>query len=218
GWNAVDDHLRFNTFTGQANDVNFRNGDPSAWVVATGPIISRPEGALFYPPDIADPNPATAGSIFQASQSVWRTQDWGGDQAYLEANCPEFTTSAADPACGDFVRIGDGVPSQDLTSATWGSRAGQFVSALARASENTGTLWAATVTGRVFISDNANAPASAVHWFRLDNSLGTGGATPPGRDVSGIYVDPANANRAWISYSGYNVNTPTQPGHVFEVV
>ena len=39
----------------------------------------------------------------------------------------------------------------------------------------------------------------------------------PGRAISAIYVDPANAHHAWISYNGYNVNTPTQPGHVFEV-
>jgi hypothetical protein len=30
-------------------------------------------------------------------------------------------------------------------------------------------------------------------------------------------VDPVNPNHAWISYSGYNFNTPSQPGHVFEV-
>jgi hypothetical protein len=35
--------------------------------------------------------------------------------------------------------------------------------------------------------------------------------------VSSIYVDPKNGNRAWISYSGYNFNTATTPGHVFEV-
>jgi hypothetical protein len=35
--------------------------------------------------------------------------------------------------------------------------------------------------------------------------------------VSSIYVDPLNPNHAWISYSGYNINTPAQPGHVFEV-
>ena len=46
---------------------------------------------------IADPNPATAGTIFQGSQSVWRTQDWGGDQAFLEANCSEFTTRVRQP-------------------------------------------------------------------------------------------------------------------------
>jgi hypothetical protein len=217
GWNAADDHLRFNTFSGQASDVNFRNGDPTAWVIATGPIVSSPEGSLFYPPNIADPNPATAGTIYMASQSVWRTQDWAGNQAYLEATCPEFTTSAANPLCGDFVRIG-GAPSTDLTSAAWGTRATGFVAAVARAPQNTGTLWAATTTGRVFISDNANDPAASVVWNRLDNSLGTGSATPPNRDVSDIYVDPANANHAWIAYSGYNANTPTQPGHVFDVL
>jgi hypothetical protein len=39
----------------------------------------------------------------------------------------------------------------------------------------------------------------------------------PARFVSGISVDPTNSNRAWISYSGFNANTPTTPGHVFEV-
>ena len=62
-----------------------------------GQIASSPEGSNFYPPIIADPNPAMAGSIFEGSQSVWRTQDWGGDRDFLEANCPEFTTSARRP-------------------------------------------------------------------------------------------------------------------------
>jgi hypothetical protein len=39
----------------------------------------------------------------------------------------------------------------------------------------------------------------------------------PNRFVSGIHVDPANPNRAWISYTGFNATTPTLPGHVFEV-
>ena len=60
------------------------------------------------------------------SFSVWRTQDWGGDQTFLEANCPEFTTSAAQPGCGDFVRIG-GAPTTDLTAAAWGNRGGNAV-------------------------------------------------------------------------------------------
>ena len=74
-------------------------------------------------------------------------------------------------------------------------------------------MWAATNTGRVFITDNANAPAASVVWTRLDSSA----ATDPGRFVSSIYVDPANPNHAWISYSGYNINTPATAGHVFEV-
>jgi hypothetical protein len=92
GFNAANPDVRFNTFTGQANDANFRGGDPSKWVVITGDIVNSPEGSYFYAPVTADPNPANAGSIYQGSFSVWRTQDWGGDPAFLEANCSEFTT------------------------------------------------------------------------------------------------------------------------------
>ena len=98
GFNAANPNLRFNQFTGQANDANFRGGDPSKWVDhhrATS--SSSPEGSYFYAPVIADPNPANAGSIYQGSHSVWRTQDWGGDPAFLEANCPEFSTPSATP-------------------------------------------------------------------------------------------------------------------------
>lgn len=211
GFSAIDDSLRFNTFTGQASDVNFRNGDPTKWVIATGPIVASPEGAFFYPPVVGDPHPANWGTIFQGSFSVWRTQDWAGDRAYLEARCPEFTTSAADPACGDFVQIGS--PS-DLTAAIWGNRAGSAVSVIARSASDTGSLWAATGTGRVFFSGNADAKASSVVWTRIDDkAVGT-----PNRFPSTIAVDPASpAHHAWISYSGYNVNTPTTPGHVFEI-
>ncbi|HEV2041258.1 MAG TPA: hypothetical protein VGT81_14680 [Casimicrobiaceae bacterium] len=215
GFNVLNDALRFNTFTGQANDANFRNGDPTKWVIISAPIISSPEGSFFYPPIIADPNPAMAGSIFQGSFSVWRTQDWGGNQGYLEANCPEFTTSADQPGCGDFVPIGNGVPSTDLGSGAWGNRPFGAVAWIARAPQNTGTMWAATSPGRVFITDNADAAATSVVWKRVDPNPAQ--LNTPSRAISEIYVDPANAHHAWISYNGYNVNTPGQPGHVFEV-
>jgi hypothetical protein len=214
GFNVTDDALRFNTFTGQANDANFRNGDPTKWVIISAPILSSPEGAFFYPPIIADPHAAMAGSIFQGSFSVWRTQDWGGNQAFLEANCPEFTTSAVKPGCGDFVIIGNGVPSTQLTAAAWGSRANGAVAWIQRTAQNIGSMWAATSTGRVFVTDNANAAAASVVWNRVDPVPAT---NAPNRAVSAITIDPANAHHAWVSYNGYNVNTPTQPGHVFEV-
>jgi hypothetical protein len=216
GFNAADDSLRFNTFTGQANDVNFRKGDPTKWCVATGVILSSPEGSYFYPPVIADPNPSKGGTIFQGSFSIWRTQDWGGDRDYLEANCPEFTTSAANTACGDFVQIGP-TGATDLTGATYSvpapARIGGAVAVIKRRAADTGTLWAATGAGRVFISTNANDPASSVTFTRIDNQSGL---TSPARFPTGIYIDPTNANHGWISYSGYNFNT-VQSGHVFEV-
>ena len=214
GFNTSDGRLRFNTFSGQAHDANFRDGEPTKWVIISAPIISSPEASLFYPPIISDPNPAQAGSIFEGSFSVWRTQDWGGNPAYLEANCQEFTESASKPGCGDFVQIGEPAPSTDLGSAAWGTdRAGGAVSWIARAPQNQGSMWASTTAGRLFVTDNANAAAASVHWVRLDQTA----ANSPSRVISNIYVDPANANRAWVSYSGYNVNTPTTLGHVFEV-
>ena len=32
-----------------------------------------------------------------------------------------------------------------------------------------------------------------------------------------LWHDPSNANRAYVAYSGYDVNTPGVPGHVFRV-
>ena len=215
GFNVADDKLRFNTFTGQANDANFRGGDPTKWVIISAPILSSPEASFFYPPIIADPHPSMAGSIFQGSFSVWRTQNWGGDQAHLEAECPEFTTSAVKPGCGDFVIIGNGVPSTQLSAAAWGSRAGGAVAWIQRTAGDIGSMWAATSTGRVFVTDNANDPAASVIWNRVDPN--PAGLNTPSRAISAIHIDPANPHRAWVSYNGYNVNTPAQPGHVFEV-
>jgi hypothetical protein len=222
GFASTNDRLRFNTFTGQANDVNFRNGDPTKWVIASGPIITSPEASYFYPPVVADPSPANAATIFQGSFSIWRTQDWAGSQAFLEANCPEFTTAAATATCGDFVVIGPPGQTDLVDSGTYGpnpvygtDRIGGAVSVIQRSTNprDTGTLWAATGAGRIFISKNANDAANLVQFTRIDNTS----AVSPSRYPSGIYVDSRNRNHAWVSYSGYNVNTPATPGHVFEV-
>ena len=82
-----------------------------------------------------------------------------------------------------------------------------------RTPADTSSAWAATTTGRVFISKNVDAdPASAVSWTRLDDDA----TIDPNRFVSSIYVDRANGNHAWISYSGFSSNAPG--GHVYEVV
>jgi hypothetical protein len=215
GFSIANSILRFNSFTSNAHDVNFQNGDPLKWVIASGPIRASGEGAQFYSPIIADP--ASAGTIFEGSLSVWRTQDWGGNQAFLEANCPEFTASSFNPACGDFVRIGP-AGATDLTASAGDyrgtTRSGGNVAAVARTSSDTATLWAATTSGRIFISNNAEAAANTnVTFTRLD-SLAT---NSPGRFVSGIVIDPADPNHAWISYSSYSSLTPATPGHVFSV-
>ena len=216
GFHPTNSALRFGSFTGATHDVNFRNGDPTAWVIVGGPIASS-EPAQFYSPIIADP--VNAGTIFTGAVSVWRTQNWGGNQAFLEANCQEFFVSGANPACGDFVRIGP-TNAQNLTASSTPpdyrgtTLAGGNVAAVARGTSDASTLWAATTTGRLFISKNAdNATNTAVTFTRID----TLDANAPPRFPSGIFVDPSDPNHAWISYSSYSSLTPATPGHVFSV-
>jgi hypothetical protein len=214
GFNVGNTAFRFNSFTSNFHDANFRNGDPTKWVIASGPIVASGESAQFYAPIIADP--VSAGTIFQGSRSVWRTQDWAGNQAFLEANCPEFFTSGANPNCGDFVQIGPtGATSLTASAGDYrgATRAGGNVAAVARGTSDTSTLWAATTTGRVFISQNADTTNTSVTYTRLDSL----DVNSPGRFVSTIFVDPANANHAWISYSSYSSLTPATPGHIFSV-
>jgi hypothetical protein len=216
GFDVGNPAIRFNQFFGGFGDVNFRSGDPTAWVVVTAPMLNSGESVGFYWPEIADP--AVPGTMYTGFQHVWRTKANGGNQAFLEANCPEFTTPGNQVGCGDWVALGGpGGPGQpgDLTRAALGDRAGGFLGRVARASGDAGTLWASTTLGRVFITKNANAePATSVVFTRLDSLV----ANDPNRFVSGIAVDPNNANHAWISYSGYNTTIgSTAPGHVFEV-
>ena len=63
------------------------------------------------------------------------------------------------------------------------------------------------------LAASANVGMSGSVGRRLDDDT----AIAPGRFVSSIFVDPANANHAWISYAGFGATTPTAPGHVFEV-
>jgi hypothetical protein len=208
GFMTGNSAVRFNTFTGPFHDANFTSGTPTGWFFFSWNQFVSGEAAQFYDPIIADPTAAAAGTIFNGLQSVWRTQAWGGPLSVV--TCAEFTGSGV--GCGDFVAIGAGVT--NLTSGAFGGRAGGTIAALARTTSNTGTLWAATTTGRIFITENAAAAAGAVLWNRID----AGGANgDPGRFISGIAVDPVNPRHAFISYSGYNFNTPAQPGHVFSV-
>src|SRR5262249_20554499 len=152
------------------------------------------------------------------------TAESGGNKARVEGNGPEFTTSGAQQGCGDFKPLGDpsGLGSSldhgttspgDLTSTQYGTtRALGDVAAIARASSDSSTMWVATSTGRVFVTQNADAANPAdVTFTRIDSLL----SNSPGRCVSGTAIAPKNPLRAYISYSGYNSNTPNQPGHVF---
>jgi hypothetical protein len=218
GFDAGDRHVRVHTYFGAQIEVSFQDGNPPSWDWISDPFN---ETSLFYLPVLTDP--VVPGTIYTGLQHVWRTLDDGGPRDYLDSNCNRFTgTFSPGTVCGDWVKLGNPATAGRLTCSSttvtgcpYGStRSGGSVGWLARSPSNANVLWAATSTGRVFVSSNANAAdAASVTFTRID----TLAANSPGRAVSSIQVDPANPNHAWLSYLSYNAITPTTPGHVFSV-
>jgi hypothetical protein len=212
GFDVAIPEFRFHNFTGASPDVNFNKGNIADWIWIGAPLGGGANaGSEFYTPMISDP--VVSKTLFSGTGlTVYRTKTAGlGTRTVAEANavCNEWTGTGPFGTCGDWEPLGP----TPLTDAAWGDRAGTAMAAIARTTADTSTEWAATTRGRVFITKNVDAdPASSVSWTRIDD------ATTPNRFVSGIYVDPSDGNHAWISYSGYDSNTPATPGHVFEVV
>jgi hypothetical protein len=218
GFDIANSAFRFHTFYDATVDVNFSGGDMADWNWMADSFFIPPgnsEPRAFYVPIISDP--VVSRSMFIGLGHVWRTKTWGMGSMSLETfrtQCNEWF-GEFNVQCGDWAPLGTPGDAGYLTGTGFGAdRTGGYVAAVERATSDTSTLWAATQTGRVFISKNADAePATAVTFTRLDALA----ANDPNRFVSGIAIDPANPNHAFISYSGFNTNTPMQPGHVFEV-
>jgi hypothetical protein len=229
GYDATQPTWRWNEFTSAFTDSNFRNGDPTKWVIASAPLVNSGEAVAFYWPQAGDPNPVPGTHpIYSGLQHVWRTwafgagtpdrvpQDTTPNIAFYEANCQEFTVTGDTAGCGDYQPLGGPQGTDqpgDLTGAVYGSdRTGGSLSWIARDRADHGTIWAATSAGRVFVTHNGDVvDPKAVLWHRIDNP------SSPTRFPSGIYPDPRDPTHAWIAYSGYNAATPDTPGHVFDV-
>ncbi|MEI6136440.1 MAG: hypothetical protein WCQ48_03365, partial [Chloroflexota bacterium] len=196
----------FHQFYGATVEVSYQGGAPGTWYSTFYPLGDSGEEKPFYAAVVTDP--VTSGTVFTGLEHVWRTTENGGTQAQLiDTGCGE--TGLGGAGCGDWVPLGP-----NLADAALGSRDGGTVSAIARPSGTTQTLWAATSKGRVFISSNATAAAPAVAFTRIDDDS----TFTPTRFPSRILVDPTNPNHAWVAYSGYDAYTPTTPGHLFEVL
>jgi hypothetical protein len=228
GFHPSRSGVLFASFQSNRFFVNFRNGDLAWWVRVDDPIrtsgeresITQSTGRQFITTDVARPD-----TQFTGFQHVWRTSNNGGPQDALEASC-RFPGGTPSLICGDWVPLGVAYPFAagstpgsasrlpgDLTSAFYGGdRTGGLIVAAERTPADGSTLWAATNKGRLFVAKNADGPAAAVTFTRIDSS-----ATPE-RFVTRIVADRANPNVAIVSYSGFNALTPSTPGHIFRVV
>ncbi|MEO5711285.1 MAG: hypothetical protein ABIQ59_15865 [Nocardioidaceae bacterium] len=205
GFNVDNAKIRYHSYYAPQHDVSFDGGSPTGWDFISDPLLASGEASSFYTPLTADPT--KGGTVFDGLQHVWRTPDNGGDRPFLDQYCNELTGDYGNrpKACGDWQKLGGAAG--DLSG---GNRA-NYVVAVERAQSNDNTMWAATRLGGLFISANANAAdPNAVTYQRIDQNLGL-----PKRFVSGIAIDPANPNHAFVSYSGYSAYSPG--GHVYEV-
>jgi uncharacterized protein (TIGR03437 family) len=69
-------------------------------------------------------------------------------------------------------------------------------------------VWVGTSNGLVQVTTNAGALSSAVFTNVVKAPL-------PNRFVTDIALDEGSPKRAYVTYSGFNISTPTAPGHVF---
>jgi len=79
-------------------------------------------------------------------------------------------------------------------------------------------VYTGAADGRISVSSNVDASASLATWSAFNGACpGTPAPPLPCRFVTDIQVpgnDPTG-NTAYASFSGFNVNTPAQPGHLF---
>jgi hypothetical protein len=173
-------------------------------------------------------DPVTPGWMWTGREHVFRSRNYGLNPVFPRANVLEhcnvwFGDFDIDEngiyeqlidICDDWQPLGDPGPNGRLTAPVFGDRPGGHVAVVERGRNDTSTLWAATSTGRVFVSKNADAADPAtVQLVRIDGLA----ANDPPRYPTAIFVDPEDSNHAWITYSGFNAKTPASPGHVFEI-
>ena len=219
GFDVAIPSFRFHNFTGASPDVNFDNGDFEKWIWTGDPLQT---GGEFYAPVIGDP--VVSKTMFAGTnRTAYRTKTAGlGTRRSPRRTRSATRTGNFSDQCGDWAELGN----VRLTAAAWGDRAGGNLAAVERtrptrrrhgprrqpvasSSRRTSTRsrssrWAWSRTGH-------EARCDLGHLSRIDLPS----PATPSRYVTSIYVDPANGNHAWVSYSGYDVNAPG--GHLFEV-
>ena len=219
GFDAANSDIRYHSYFAPQHDVNFKGSDPYGWTWISDALLNSNERASFYTPLTADP--VVGGTVFDGLQHVWRSPDNGAaDKAALVTHCNEFTGDFDSAyTCGDFVPLGGVAGSNtpgDLTGSVYGlDKSGGYIVAIARSASDKGTMWVATRRGRVFVTHNADAANPATVTFtRIDSNK------TPTRFVSGISIDPSDANHAVLSYSGYDAyatQANQATGHLFDV-
>ena len=204
-------HTYFNqsfNFMGPAKSTNGGSSGPGTWDFAGAYYGSQAYGdyyngmnpkdpVSFYAP-LAQHRAFTPNVVYFGSDKVYRSPD---PRRTLD-QVPSW--KAVSPVLTKFP--GGGFCNSLTTNCPYLGWIGVLPS-LVNGKE---VLYTGASDGRIAASAGVDGSGVAA-WKILDN------ATTPNRAVTGIAVDGGDAtgNTAYVSFSGFNANTPSTPGHVF---
>jgi len=207
-------HTYFNqagNFMGPAKSATGGSGGPGSWAFVGAYAgfagkyyngITPTETVSFYAP-IASHPAFTPNVVYFGTSKLYRAPD------------PQ------PPCCPTVATSGCGACS---TPASWTVKspalagAGSFISAIGVLPNLVATkevIYTGASDGRISRSSNVDGTAGLATWATI-----SGVAPLPGRFVTEIEVDAGDAtgNTAIATFSGFNVTTPTAPGHVFRTI
>lgn len=176
---------------------------------------------------------SASGGLGSTSASSAAPSGWGGDRKSFLTNFDlyrfggESSGCPAATGCGRIIAgsyrvwesVSGGVPtsswvpnSPDLTKGTLGDRS--FINQVAYAVNTPNNAIAGSNDGNVWIGFNMGQNiANSATWVNVTGS----NAVLPNRFVLDVATDPLDPLIGYAVMAGFDQNTPTTPGHVFQV-
>ena len=139
----------------------------------------------FIAPIAADPG--TKGTFYMGTYRIWKSTD-GGTKADWKILSKDLT---------------GGLNSVPCVSAK-GGKGDDVLSTINVAPSSPATIYTGSQGGVISVTADGGAT-----WTNVTK------APLPKRWVSGIAVDPVNADTVYAAFSGFDTSTPTTPGHLF---
>ena len=197
-------------------DENFQNGDPTTGSIVSGPFFQlRRRRSAFYMPEIADP--ARPGHDLRGAPARLAHAGLRRRQGEPRGELPRvhhlrWTSPAAVTSCPLGDPSGNGGPgiSGDLTLRRCTAPTARAAMSSQSAEDEVDTLDPVGRDRRGPRLRLEERERRQARWRSTNVHVHADSTTRPRRPAAGSSVrhrvDPTNANRAWIAYSGYNAN------------
>ncbi len=139
----------------------------------------------FIAPIAADPS--IKGTFYMGTYRLWQSTEGGTEESW-KAISKDLTGGPGTVAC-----VG-----------SKGGKGADVLSTITVAPSSPATIYTGSQGGVISVTANGGST-----WTKISK------APLPQRWVSGIAVDPINADTVYAAFSGFDTSTPTTPGHLF---